>query len=128
MFGEKKKAFDSKIVLWDKAYDIDLSVDAESTGAIGGINENYNKIISEKQEEIEKTIEDYYIKEYDLKNKHVLVSEFNPTTLIFEKDGKCVLLGFGPENGCDEGFALMIRPKLDIMTQVEYLEGYYLDE
>jgi len=123
---KNKKANQNKdniinINLWENMYSVELSVE-------NGKDFNYDDVISEKQKEIEKTIENYFIDEYDLENKQILISEFKPITLSYQKNGECVLFGFGPEMGSDEGFALIIKPKLDIMKQYEYLQGLYLED
>lgn len=84
-------------------------------------------MIGSKRHEIERVLEKYYIEEYELEDKQVLISELNPQTLIITRKGQCALAGYGPENGGDEGFVLIIGSELNIMPQGEYYRLYRED-
>lgn len=113
------------ITLFDKTYPISFSFASESPA--DGITDYHYKAyddcmaaIGENRIEIEKIIENYYIENYELTDKQVLLSEFEVHSLEIDKIGQYVLFGDGPENGGDEGFVLIIKPELDMMTHTEY--------
>lgn len=113
------------ISLFDKSYSVKFSFASESPadGITDQHRNNYNDFMSaivEKQKEIEEIIEKYYTEIYELENKQVLLSEFEAHSLKIDKNNQYVLIGAGPENGGDAGFALIIKPDLDIMTYEEY--------
>ncbi|OPX42029.1 hypothetical protein CLHUN_40880 [Ruminiclostridium hungatei] len=121
-----------KLLLWDRLFNVEISYAKEfeknNVTDVQKIHfESLQNMIESKRHEIERILEKYYIEEYELEDKQVLISELKPQTLIVTRKDQCALAGYGPENGGDEGFVLIIGSELDIMPQDEYYRLYRED-
>lgn len=66
------------------------------------------------------------INSYNAENKEalkLLLSYFQPQSILFAKNGDCALVGFIAAAD-DQGIAITISPKLEIMTQDEFYDEH----
>ena len=116
--------------LWDKTYSVrcEFAADSENDDISEVQIRAYGECAgtaAEERTEIEEMLENYYIKHYGSADKQVLISEFGPSAFQFAKDGRYVLAGTVAENNCEySSFVLIIRPKLEIMTDEVYYDRF----
>jgi hypothetical protein len=105
-----------KISLWNKMYRINVRAAADTVKEKINSNqeyayEQYKEIIVKKKQEIEAIIE----KHFNISDEQKASSRFIPTTVLFSRDGACVLYA---EN--NEDFVLGILPKSEVYSKEDY--------
>jgi len=112
----------TEIVLWGKTYSITVAARSyyEKDGITAEQESSYLLYKNEKSEKrivIETLLSQYFNNSLDHKQ---LSKQLTPTILGFRSNGDCALM-FDDAEDPDNGIAVLLYPKEDVMTQDDYL-------
>jgi len=115
----------TEIVLWEKSYTIKVRANAyyEEDGITSEQEASYSLFTSTKVEtimKVEKMISEYC----ENCDSEYLKSRFIPQTLVFWDNGGFALM-LSDADDIDNGIAVSISPKEEVMSQDEYLTYNY---